>query len=73
MKHTIRNNKLIIKINKQIIEIVKLIIANDKLKMKMKIKKLQRPNIIYKILQMKLKIENSISIKKKNKISKLEE
>ena len=58
-KHTIRNNKLIIKINKQIIEIVKLIIANDKLKMKMKIKKLQRPNIIYKILQMKLKIENN--------------
>ena len=57
MKHTIRNNKLIIEINKQIIEIVKLIIANDKLKMKMK--KLQRPNIIYKILQMKLKIENN--------------
>ena len=38
---------------------VKLIIANDKLKMKMKIKKLQSPNIIYKILQMKLKIENN--------------
>ena len=55
-KHTIKNNKLIIKINKQIIEIVKLIIANDKLK----IKKLQRPNIIYKILQMKLKIENNV-------------
>ena len=35
--------------------------------------KLQRPNIIYKILQMKLKIENNIQIKKKNKISKLEE
>ena len=56
-KHTIRNNELIIEINKQIIEIVKLIIANDKLKMKMN--KLQRPNIIYKILQMKLKIENN--------------
>ena len=52
---------------------IKLIIANDKLKMKMKIKKLQRPNIIYKILQMKLKIRNNIHIKKKNKISKLEE
>ena len=39
----------------------------------MKIKKLQRPNIIYKMLQMKLKIKNSISIKKKNKISELEE
>ena len=39
----------------------------------MKIKKLQRPNIIYKILQMKLKIKNNISIKKKNKINKLEE
>ena len=50
---------------------MKLIIANDKLKMK--IKKLQRPNIIYKILQMKLKIENNTRIKKKNKISKLEE
>ena len=35
--------------------------------------KLQRPNIIYKILQMKLKIENITQIKKKNKISKLEE
>ena len=50
---------------------IKLIIANDKLKMK--IMKLQRPNIIYKILQMKLKIRNNISIKKKNKISELEE
>ncbi len=50
---------------------IKLIIANDKLKMKMK--KLQRSNIIYKILQMKLKIENNTQIKKKNKISKLEE
>ena len=50
---------------------IKLIIANDKLKMK--IKKLQRPNIIYKMLQMKLKIENNIQIKKKNKISELEE
>ena len=39
----------------------------------MKIKKLQRPNIIYKILQMKLKMKNNISIKKKNKISKLDE
>ena len=39
----------------------------------MKIKKLQRPNIIYKILQMELKIENNTQIKKKNKISKLEE
>ena len=39
----------------------------------MKIKKLQRPNIIYKILQKKLKIENNTQIKKKNKISKLEE
>ena len=67
MKHTIRNNKLIIKINKQIIEIVKLIIANDKLKMKMKIKKLQRPNIIYKMLNMKLKMKNNTSIKKKIK------
>ena len=36
---------------------MKSIIPNDKLKMK--IKKLQRPNIIYKILQMKLKIENN--------------
>ena len=35
--------------------------------------KLQRPNIIYKILQMKLKIENNTQIKKENKISKLEE
>ena len=59
LKHIVEKKKLIIKINKQIIEIVKLIIANDKLKMKMKIKKLQRPNIIYKILQMKLKIENN--------------
>ena len=50
---------------------MKQIIKNNKLKMK--IKKLQRPNIIYKILQMKLKIRNNISIKKKNKISKLEE
>ena len=70
-KHTIRNNKLIIEINKQITHIMKLIIQNNKLKMK--IKKLQRPNIIYKILQTKLKIRNNISIKKKNKISKLEE
>ena len=29
--------------------------------------KLQRPNIIYKMLQMKLKIKNNISIKKKIK------
>ena len=50
---------------------IKLIIANDKSKMKMK--KLQRSNIIYKMLQMKLKIENNTQIKKKNKISKLEE
>ena len=50
---------------------MKLIIAKDKLKMK--IKKLQRPNIIYKILQMELKMKNNIHIKKKNKISKLEE
>ena len=50
---------------------IKLIIANNELKMKMK--KLQRPNIIYKMLQMELKMKNNISIKKKNKISKLEE
>ena len=50
---------------------MKQIIKNNELKMK--IKKLQRPNIIYKILQMKLKIENNTQIKKKNKISKLEE
>ena len=37
---------------------IKLIIANNKLKMK--IKKLQRPNIIYKMLQIKLKIKNDI-------------
>ena len=54
-KHTIRNNKLIIKINKQIAHIVKLIISNDKLKMKMK--KLQRPNIIYKNLKYEIKNE----------------
>ena len=36
---------------------IKLIIANNELKMK--IKKLQRPNIIYKMLQMKLKMENN--------------
>ena len=36
LKHTIRNNKLIIEINKQITHIMKLIIANDKLKMKMR-------------------------------------
>ena len=71
LKHTIRNNKLIIEMNKQIIEIVKLILANNKLKMK--IKKLQRPNIIYKILQMELKMKNNIHIKKKNKIGELEE
>ena len=35
-KHTIRNNKLIIKINKQNTQMIKLIIANDKLKMKMR-------------------------------------
>ena len=50
---------------------MKQIIKNNK--SKMKIKKLQRPNIIYKILQMELKIENNTQIKKKNKISKLEE
>ena len=50
---------------------MKQIIKNNKLKMK--IKKLQRPNIIYKILQMKLKIENNTQIKKKNKINRLEE
>ena len=33
-KHTIRNNKLIIEINKQIAQMIKLIIANNKLKMK---------------------------------------
>ena len=37
---------------------IKLIIANDKLKMK--IKKLQRPNIMYKMLQMKQKMKNDI-------------
>ena len=42
---------------------IKLIIANNKLKIKMK--KLQRPNIIYKILQMKLKMKNNKRIKKK--------
>ena len=36
-------------------------------------KKLQRPNIIYKMLQMELKMKNNISIKKKNKIGELEE
>ena len=30
-------------------------------------KKLQRPNIIYKMLNMKLKMKNNISIKKKMK------
>ena len=30
-------------------------------------KKLQRPNIIYKILQMKLKMKNNIQIEKKIK------
>ena len=44
---------------------MKLIIANNKLKMKMK--KLQRPNIIYKMLNMKLKMKNNTSIKKKIK------
>ena len=33
----------------------------------MKIKKLQRPNIIYKILQMKLKMKNNKPSKKKIK------
>ena len=33
----------------------------------MKIKKLQRPNIIYKILQIKLKMKNNKSSKKKIK------
>ena len=46
-------------------QIMKQIIKNNKLKMKMK--KLQRPNIIYKILQMKLKMKNNQSIKKKMK------
>ena len=35
--------------------------------------KLQRPNIIYEMLQMKLKIRNNIHIKKKNKTGELEE
>ena len=36
LKHTTKNSKLIININKQNTQMIKLIIANDKLKMKMR-------------------------------------
>ena len=39
----------------------------------MKIKKLQRPNIIYKMLQIKLKIKNDIYIDKIHYLSKTKE
>ena len=50
---------------------IKLIIANDKLKMKMKMKKLQRSNIIYKMLIIKLEINNQILIESITIISQL--